>query len=99
MYKRQTYRVRYEDGAGEEIPVVFGEQVGAWNDEQPAPLPGADLGWVGQQPGGGSAAVWVMRWINPHPEKAIRQVDFVREGSPRLGAPALFGITRGERAE
>ena len=94
-----AYRVRYEDGTRAEIPVVFGVHVGAWNDERPAPLPGADLAWAGRRPDGGSAAAWTMRWINPHPEKAIRQVDFVREGNPRLGAPALFAITRGERAE
>jgi beta-galactosidase len=92
-----TYRVHYEDGSREEIPVVFLEHVGAWDMAEATPLPSADLGWTGRQANGASASVWKMTWRNPHPEKTILRIDFLRQGRPNLGAPALFSISLGTR--
>lgn len=94
-----TYRVVYEDGSNADIPVLFSKHISAWNDQSPAPLPGADLAWTEQRPDGSSASVWLMRWTNPHPEKVIKEVDFIRVERWDLGTPILFAITRGNRVQ
>lgn len=91
-----AYRINYADGSSEDVKVVFGEHIGAWNTTQPGPLPEADLGWTGNQASGENASVWVMRWRNPYPEKSIASVDFMRSGNNNLGAPALLAITTGQ---
>ena len=86
-----TYLVRYADGSEERVPVLYREHVSHWLTEQPRPLPGAALAWVGPQDKGAQAAVWTMAWNNPHPDREIRSIDLIAH--PRSGAAAVFAIS------
>jgi len=81
-----------------EAPVIYRQHVDHWTAENPLPLEGADLAWVGKQPDGKKGAVWVMKWMNPHPEKAVATIDIARS-RPNRGAGAVFAISTGKESE
>ena len=89
-----SYGVNYTDKSKVEAKVLFEEHVGVWNDKNPLPLPQGDLGWVGPQKDKSKAAVWVMKWINPHPDKEISTID-IKAGRANTGAGAVFAISTG----
>ena len=89
------YVVQYDDGSQVEVPVIYQQHVGHWSTEQALPLEGADLAWTGKQPDGRQAAVWVMTWTNPQPDKTVTKIDIARTGANR-GAGAVFAISVGK---
>ncbi|MDY0171007.1 MAG: hypothetical protein RBS80_30990 [Thermoguttaceae bacterium] len=53
---------------------------------------------VAEMMGGGlvfpQVNVYMLEWLNPHPEEEIAAIDFVSAGK---GVPILLGITTGTR--
>ncbi len=93
-----SYIVHYNDGSKEKIDVLYEEHIGAWDSKSPLPYPQADLGWVGKQSNGKSAAVWVMKWVNPHPSKDIKHID-INAGRRQNGSAAVFAISTGTKVK
>ncbi|MBI5941324.1 MAG: hypothetical protein HY859_12940 [Caulobacterales bacterium] len=90
-----TYRIRYEDGQTAEIPVRWGQDIGAWVAKAPQALPNAALAWAApltESKAGEQAVVWMMQWTNPRPTVAIATIDLVA-GDEKWGAAAVLGIT------
>ena len=89
-----SYIVHYADNSKAEAKVQWQQHIGQWNDQNPLPLPHADLGWVGKQSNGAKNAVWVMKWDNPHPGKTISKID-IKAARANTGAAAVFAISTG----
>jgi hypothetical protein len=102
------YRVHYADGKAVTVPVVWGEDIGPWLAEKPAPLKGADLAWSARLGDGQlRTAAYSMQWNNPRPSVAIATIDILgpaeggEDGDRRApaqdpkqwGAPAVLAIT------
>lgn len=79
----------YADGAADTIPLIYGQNIAAWNDSGDAA--NADEVWHAQTPGGDFAALRALVWKNPHPRKAIRSVTITV--TDPVAAPTLFAIT------
>jgi len=93
------YRVRYEDNTSFSFPVRLGYDVHLWNcSPQARVMPGPSTYWMGltaaqerSDPNSPDACAWVMEWVNPFPEKAVRDVTFVAAGTE--AAVACLGVT------
>ncbi len=93
-----VYRVNYEDGTTVEVPIVLGRQIMDWWDD---PIKHADslargggfIAWTGANPMRPSIVLPACEWTNPHPEKVIRDVDFVKTPDSDGCVPVLAGIT------
>jgi hypothetical protein len=79
------YFVTYDDGSQEPIPVVHGEDIRDWwNWDGSKPTRRGREVWRGsnpaiaaEQPGLG-VRLFLSTWDNPHPDKSIRSLDYVR---------------------
>ncbi|MEX0777684.1 MAG: glycoside hydrolase family 9 protein [Phycisphaeraceae bacterium] len=90
------YTIHYADGSSESLVLQAGRHLrhwwtGSWWDNS-----GADS-WpifMGQSAYSSKwkqyIGVWAMRWVNPHPDKAITGITLASEG---LSLPAIFAIT------
>jgi hypothetical protein len=79
------YRIHYEDGTTETIPVVYGKDVRDWFFQ--ANSKGVTRGKVAWQGENGLAKslgcqirLYLTTWENPHPGKRVRSVDYVKAG-------------------
>ena len=88
------YLLHYADGKTETIEVRQEEQVDHWLQEEPRPLPAAQIAWSAPVGDGQRAVVYSMQVANPRPDVAIKSIDVVK-GDDRA-APALLAITLGE---
>ncbi|MCX7598957.1 MAG: beta-N-acetylhexosaminidase, partial [Armatimonadetes bacterium] len=84
-----AYRIHYADGSTEEVPLVYGRNIGAF--VAPGFAAAAALGWRGTTPGGTPLWVYAWPWENPHPDREIASLDFVSAGT--RAAPALLAVT------
>jgi len=91
------YRVTYADGVTDDIPVRWGEEIGAWYSEAPQDMRGAVVAWSAPIPGDAHTrmlAAYAMQWNNPRPGVQIAALDVMTdEEGRRLGAPAVLAIT------
>jgi hypothetical protein len=75
------YRIRYAGGDRATIPVVFGKDVRDWWAGGPNPVTRGQVVWVGLNPEAKHdkkyLRLYLCTWENPHPEKAIENIDFV----------------------
>jgi endonuclease YncB( thermonuclease family) len=81
------YVVHYEDGATEELPIFRDKQTYDWWDDPTSDIDNmaqynAFIAWTGANPMTKAVKRWGImlpgwEWANPHPEKAIRDIDFV----------------------
>jgi hypothetical protein len=94
-----AYRVNYEDGTSEALEITNGRQVIDWWDD---PLRFADamsdagsfVAWTGDNPMRKGVVLIAYEWANPHPEKPIRDVDFLTVEANGYGTvPVLAGLT------
>lgn len=70
------YRIRYEDGSHIDYPMAGQQNVADWWFQWD--LPKARLGiMAGSGSGVRSGGTFVAEWVNPHPEKKIRDIDFL----------------------
>lgn len=93
------YRVNYEDGTSEEIIIREGQHVLDWWAD---PLRYAEalgkhgmfIAWQGDNPMRKGVILPGFEWRNPHPEKVIRDLDFLTiEETGYTAVPVLVAIT------
>jgi len=102
-----SYIVRYDDNTFEEIRVVGGINIQDWwlptgDREFLEEMPGisTEVGLVAENPTFECAAMYLMRWINPHPEKTIASLDVLYRPDPQsLITPIVAGVTAGVKAD
>ncbi|MBM3474613.1 MAG: hypothetical protein FJX75_15220 [Armatimonadetes bacterium] len=93
------YRVNYDDGSSVDIEIVNGQQVVDWWSD---PVRFADamsrhglfVAWQGDNPMHQGVILPGYEWTNPHPDKVIRDLDFLTV--PESGyypVPVLAAIT------
>jgi len=93
-----SYRVHYEDETTAEIPIVSGQQTIDWWAD-PARFPealsrhGLFIAWQGDNPMRKGVVLPGFEWVNPHPQKPIRALDFVANPENPGAVPALVAIT------
>lgn len=93
LYEMAKYVVHYADGKEAEIPVYAEVNVDDYHQQNPAALPGAQIGWIKPYAGTNSSAVaYVQQWNNPRPGVPIRTIDMIY-GQDRRGVPALLAVT------
>ncbi len=89
------YVVHYEDGGTEEVPIGIGKQVYDWWSD-PTTLTdtmaqyNGFVAWKGSNPMTQKMHFWGImvpgwEWTNPHPEKAVRDIDFVTDPESDFG--------------
>ena len=91
------YKVHYEDGSEATIPVVYGEDVRDWWFNQNAKdVSRAKVVWKGEndltRELGCRVRLFMTTWENPHPEKKIATIDFIKTGD-NAAAPFCLAIT------
>lgn len=84
-----SYVVRYADGGAEQIPLTFGINIHAWDDQSLGMSYG--FAWRGRGRSGGALGVGDLVWANPRPEAKIKAIDFV--GSGTQASPFLLAVT------
>ena len=79
--------IHYEDGGWEECPIRMREDVidWSWNEQR---IDVDRIAWIGGRP---IKRLMRKTWTNPHPEKPIRDIDFVSAMS--TAAPFLVAVT------
>jgi hypothetical protein len=87
------YEAIFEDGGFAPIPVVYT----GWNGGgklRAATLRGAWPAWLGEAPCGDPVMLYAFEWVNPYPEKAVKEVC-VRFAGPegQRFSEALFAVT------
>ena len=90
------YRVHYQDGQTQEIPVVYGTHVRDWwAPSGTGPVTDSQVAWKGSnqasQSSGVSLQLYKTTWRNPRPDAQIASLDYVSCMS--RSAPFLVGIT------
>jgi hypothetical protein len=99
-----SYLVNYEDGSQEEIRVVSGINITDWAavaggelPKFPDEMPGitTQVGLVAGNPTFKAIAVYLMEWVNPHPDRAVATIDMVAPFRSHLITPIVMGITLG----
>jgi beta-galactosidase len=96
------YRLHYQDGTVTAIPIVLGEDVRDWwNQDRSAAVTRGIVAWVGQnavtRETNSSLRLYLAVWDNPHPEKKVVSIDFLRDG-PSEAAPFCVAMTVEEPA-
>jgi len=91
------YKVHYADGSKASMPVAFGLDVRDWFDrDQGMPVTRGRVAWTGldQVAVGNNCSIrlYLGVWENPHPEKAVTELDFVRSDDKICG-PFCLAIT------
>jgi hypothetical protein len=91
------YRLHYEDGTTESIPIVYGEDVRdwwVWN--KPAEVTRGKIVWTGNnafsRQQNQNIQLYLMSWDNPHPEKAVVTLDYICNGTC-AASPFCFAIS------
>jgi hypothetical protein len=93
-----AYHVNYDDGTGVDIEIVDKRQVlGWWEDpmrfQDAIARYGAFVAWRGDNPMHKGVLITGYEWVNPHPEKAIRDVDFLTLPKMDEALSGLLGLT------
>jgi hypothetical protein len=92
-----AYKVHYADGSEASIPVVFGQDVRDWwVQDQGMPVTRGRVVWTGSNPAADKAGhtlrFYLGVWENPHPEKTVANLDFVKMDRTTC-APVCLAIT------
>ncbi len=94
-----AYRVHYEDGSTVDLTIVNGQQVIDWWSDptryaEAMARHGLFVAWRGDNPMRKGVILPGWEWANPHPDKVIRDVDFLTVPESRYSAvPVLVAIT------
>jgi len=83
------YEITYEDGAKEQVDLIYGKNITDWNTRLGASE--ADVFWRGKTRAGSVIQVCAYEWKNPRPDVPIRAVDFASTRSEV--SPVLIAIT------
>jgi len=92
-----AYQVHYTDGSEASIPVAFGRDVRDWWDhDQGMPTTRGRVVWTGSNPesekAGKTLRLYFGVWDNPHPEKTVASLDYVKTEDKKCG-PMCLAIT------
>jgi hypothetical protein len=92
------YRVHYDDGTKETIPVVYGQDVRDWWFAEGAKgVTRGKVAWKGDneltRDFGCHIRLYLTTWDNPHPNKKITTIDYVKTAEDTPAAPFCAGIT------
>jgi hypothetical protein len=91
------YRLRYEDGSTEAIPIVYGEDVRDWWPwEKSAEVTRGKIAWTGRNAFSRRQNqiihLYLTSWNNPHPEKKVSTLDYVCTGTS-AASPICIAIS------
>jgi hypothetical protein len=86
-----AFVVHYVNGSEREIPIVQGEDLGAWDKTDNDDLRRGTVVWKGENAAGQSVRVYKSFWDNPQPGLEIRSLDFVSKMTD--ASPFLIAIT------
>jgi hypothetical protein len=94
------YKVHYEDGSSEAIPIVYGEDVRDWwfaPDQKE--VSHGKVAWEGDnkvaKAYGMRLRLYLGTWANPQPMKTVTRIDYVKEGQTPA-APFCIALTMEE---
>ena len=94
-WEMARYVIHYADGQTATLPIYSEIDVDNYRQQDPAPLPGAQIAWTHSYEGTKFQAVaYGKQWNNPRPDVEIASVDLTY-GADRAGVPALLAITAG----
>ncbi len=85
-----SYKINYTDGSQAQIPLVYGGNIGAWNDWNTYYM--GDLAWNGFMETDAPIFIRPLKWVNPSPEKKIKSLEFISDSKNQAG-PLLIAIT------
>jgi hypothetical protein len=92
------YKVNYDDGTSETIPVVYGQDVRDWwfyPDSKEVTR--GKVGWKGENEYCKTFAaelhLYVLTWENPHPGKKVASIHYAKADSEPVAAPFCVAIT------
>ena len=92
-WEMAQYVIHYADGKTAVVPLYSEIDVENYRQEEPRPLPGAQVAWTKKYEGTAFHAVaYSKQWNNPRPDEEIATIDLVY-GPDRAGVPALLAIT------
>jgi hypothetical protein len=94
------YKVHYADGSAASVPVVFAKDVRDWwNRDHGKPVTQGRVAWTGRNPASDKEHIelrlYLGVWENPHPDKSIASLDFVKTDKTNC-APICLAITAEE---
>ena len=84
-----TLSVLYADGTRSNIPLIYGQNLAAWDDGNDAPQ--APVVWSGKTLAGEPILLRALTWNNPAPAKTIASLTLTADDSG-VG-PVLFAVT------
>ena len=85
------YRVHLRDGGVLDLPVVYGRDVLAWEDEICAAPTAARVAWQGRSPGTTRLRLFRTSWELPQPGQEVVRLDLVSQMTD--SAPFLIAVT------
>ncbi len=97
------YQVHYEDDSTASMPVVFGEDVRDWwNNDQGKPTTRGKVVWTGgniaTDRNNVTLRLYLGVWENPHPDKKVTSLDYISTNDT-ICAPFCLAMTVEEPAE
>jgi len=84
-----AYVMRYADGSKAEVPVIYGQNITAWNDTRACA--GANMAWGGVNKAGEHIVLRTLEWTNPSPEKQITSIEMISDKTE--SGFTLLGLT------
>jgi hypothetical protein len=95
------YRLHYEDGSTESIPIAYGQDVRDWwTWEKPAEVTRGKIAWTGKnsfsRQQNQSIHLYLTTWSNPHPEKKVSSLDYICTGTS-AASPFCIAISIEEK--
>lgn len=91
------YRINYEDATAEKITVVYGRDVRDWFYRDPSKgVTKGKIAWTGENDLAtrlrSKVRLYVSSWENPHPDKYVVSIDFIKTGDT-IAAPFCLAMT------
>ncbi|HZL33992.1 MAG TPA: glycoside hydrolase family 2 TIM barrel-domain containing protein [Tepidisphaeraceae bacterium] len=97
-FEMARYFIHYADGKTAHIPIRSETDVENYAQENPRPLPGAQIAWERKYEGTPMHAVaYSQQWNNPRPDVQIATIDLVYGKDKGVAVPALLAITAATR--
>jgi hypothetical protein len=81
--------IRYSNTEAMALDLVYWENIAAWDDLSAAPS--AQVAWLGNTPAGDRAALRILDWRNPSPDRDIQSIEITSSGTE--ASAILFAIT------
>jgi hypothetical protein len=85
-----SYKINYADGSHAEIPLVYGGNIGAWNDWNTYYM--GDLAWMGYLQADSPVFIRPLKWRNPFPKKKITSIELLNDPKNKVGI-LLMAVT------